>query len=305
MTLLRILLLGKNGQVGWELNRLLSGACELVAPGRSEINLAEAGPLREAVRRIRPQVILNAAAYSNVERAEEEAGLARKVNADAPAVLAEEAKKLRAALIHYSTDYVFDGAHPHPYRETDAPNPLNEYGRSKLEGERRIEQVGDACFILRTSWVYSLRATSFVTKFLAWTRTNQQVRVVADQTASPTWCRALAEATVRLVSQMGTHPFEWTRERGGLYHLAGGGSVSRFDMAKKMLEFLPRDESMRSVSILPAVTADFHDVAKRPAFSALDSSKFLSVFGIELPAWEISLQAAFADHFQDGPAQTD
>ena len=299
---LRILLLGKNGQVGWELERLLSGTCELVSADRSEINLADAGQLREAVRRIRPQVILNAAAYSNVEQAESEAELAHKVNAVAPAVLAEEAKKIDAALIHYSSDYVFDGKKQTPYVESDAPNPLNEYGRSKLEGERAVQQTDGAYLILRTSWVYGLRTHSFVTKFLGWARTNPQVRVVTDQTANPTWCRSLAEATVGLVRQMGAHPAAWTQERRGLYHLAGGGFVSRFDMVQKILSILPNDYPLQAKAILPAVTADFHDAARRPVFSALDSSEFIRAFGVEIPSWETSLQAAFADHFQTNPS---
>ncbi len=295
---LRILLLGKNGQVGWELQRLLSGTCDLVATDRSEADLADEAQVRDAVRRVRPQVIVNAAAYSNVERAESESELAHKVNARAPAVLAEEAKRLRAALIHYSTDYVFDGEKRSPYVETDETNPLNEYGRSKLEGERKIQQIDCAYLILRTSWVYSLRAHSFVTRFLGWARTNPQVRVVTDQTANPTWCRPLAEATAGLIRQMETNPAAWMRERRGVYHLTGSGYVSRFEMAKKMLELLPRNPPVQATSILPAVTADFPDAAKRPAFSALDSAKFISTFGIKMPAWEESLQAAFAEHFE-------
>lgn len=300
----RILLLGKNGQVGWELQRLLSGTCDLVSADRSEIDLADIDSLREAVRRIQPQLILNAAAYSNVEKAESEAERVNKVNAQAPAFLAEEAKRLAAVMIHYSTDYVFDGEKRAPYVESDKPNPINEYGRSKLEGERNIQQIDCAHLILRTSWVYSLRTHSFVTKFIGWARTNPQVRVVTDQIANPTWCRALAEATVKLIHQMGTDPSEWTHERRGIYHLTGGGYVSRFEMAEKMLELLPRDVPVRAKSVLPAITADFPDVAERPAFSALDSSKFISAFGIKMPAWEKSLQAAFADHFQFDPSHS-
>ena len=150
--------------------------------------------------------------------------------------------------------------------------------------------------------MYSLRTHSFVTKFLGWARTNPQVRVVNDQTANPTWCRALAEATVGLIHQMDVNPDAWTRERRGMYHVAGGGYVSRFDMAKKMLELLPRDLPIQAKSILPAITADFQDTARRPSFSALDTSKFVSTFGIEMPAWEASLQAAFADYFQFNPS---
>lgn len=295
---LRILLLGKNGQVGWELERLLAGTCDLIATDRSDADLANATQVRDVVRRVRPQVIVNAAAYSNVEKAESEPELAHKVNAAAPAVLAEEAKRLDATLIHYSTDYVFDGEKQSPYVESDETNPLNEYGRSKLEGERKIQQIDCAYLILRTSWVYSLRTHSFVTKFLSWARTKPQVRVVTDQTANPTWCRPLAEVTVELIRQMETNPAAWTNEHRGMYHLTGGGYVSRFEMAQKILELLPHDVPVQAKSILPAVTADFPDAANRPAFSALDSAKFISTFGIKMPAWEESLQTAFKDHFQ-------
>ena len=299
---LRILLLGRNGQVGWELARILGAACELTATDRAEVDLADISQVRDAVRRIRPQVIINAAAYSNVEKAESEPELAQKVNALAPAVLAEEAKKLRAVLIHYSTDYVFDGTKRSPYVETDAANPLNEYGRSKLEGERGIQQTGASFLILRTSWVYSLRTHSFVTKFLGWAQNNPQVRVVTDQISNPTWCRPLAEATAELIRQMGGDPAAWMGEREGMYHVAGGGHVSRYEMACRMLELLPHGFPLQARSVAPACTVDFHDAAKRPPFSALDSSLFTRTFGIVLPAWDASLKAAFADHFHTNPS---
>ncbi|MEW5941562.1 MAG: sugar nucleotide-binding protein, partial [Chloroflexota bacterium] len=187
-----------------------------------------------------------------------------------------------------------------PYVETDEPNPLNAYGRSKLEGERAIQQTDGAYLILRASWVYSLRMPSFVTKFLGWARTNPQVRVVTDQTANPTWCRMLAETTAQLLAKMDANPAPegWTRERRGVYHLAGSGYVSRFEMAQKMMELLPNDYPIQAKRVLPALTADFNDAAKRPVFSALDCGKFIRTFGIEIPDWESSLQAAFADHFQ-------
>jgi dTDP-4-dehydrorhamnose reductase len=294
---LRILLLGRNGQLGWELERLLARTSELVATDRSELDLADPARIREIVRKVRPQVIVNAAAYSNVEHAESEAGLAHQVNAEAPAVLAQEAHDIHAALLHYSTDYVFDGDKRTPYVETDAAHPLNVYGRSKLEGERAVQQAGGAYLILRTSWVYSLRSNNFVTKLLGWAQTHPQLRVVTDQIANPTWCRALAEATGAMIGRMGADPAAWTRERRGVYHLAGGGHVNRFEFARAILEQLPHDFPVQTKALLPAVTSDFHDAAARPVFSALDGSLFANTFGIALPAWPASLRAAFADHF--------
>jgi len=298
---MRVLLLGRNGQLGWELERLLAGTMDLVALDRSEADLARADSLLHAVRTVKPDVIVNAAAYNNVDGAEQETELARTVNSVAPGILAEEAKRLGAALIHYSTDYVFDGTKGSPYVESDEPNPLSVYGRTKWEGERAAEQADGANFVFRTSWVYSLRKESFVTKFLGWARKNEQVRVVTDQTSNPTWCRILAETTAQVLAQMEADPAAWTRERRGLYHLAGGGYASRFELARKILAYLPEDLPVQAKEILPAFTSDFNDAARRPAFSALDCAKFIRTFAIAPPAWETSLQTAFADHFSTIP----
>jgi len=286
----RILLLGKTGQVGWELERTLAPLGEVLALDLPEIDLADADGVRRLVRDTRPEIIVNAAAYTAVDRAETEPGLAMAVNGIAPGILAEEAKALRACLIHYSTDYVFDGEKGQPYIETDEPNPINVYGKTKLAGEQAIQAVGAPYLILRTSWVYSLRADSFVNKVLRWAREQETLRVVSDQVGSPTWARMLAEVT-GLVLARGV---EYVEERKGLYHLAGGGYASRFEWAKAILDLEPRRDEQIVKKILPASTSDFPTPARRPSFPALDCSSFERCFGLSLPGWQDSLRLAMA-----------
>jgi dTDP-4-dehydrorhamnose reductase len=289
---LRLLLLGKLGQLGWELRRALAPLGEVTALDVPEIDLARPEGFLPAAREARPQVIVNATAYTAVDRAESEAGLARLINGEAPGWLAELAKDLGAALIHYSTDYVFDGAKGSPYVEEDAPHPLGVYGASKLAGEQAIAQLGGAYLTLRTSWVYSLRRDSFVTKVLQWARQQRTLRVVTDQVANPTWARMLAEVTAQLLARAGADPVGWLRERRGLYHLAGDGYASRFEWAQVALQFDPRREEQVVETLQPALTADFPTPAQRPLFSALDCSRFTAVFGLRLPPWEEALRMA-------------
>jgi dTDP-4-dehydrorhamnose reductase len=215
----RILLIGKNGQLGWELHRALSILGELTAVDYPEINLEQPESTVRLIRELKPQVIVNAAAYTAVDNAESEQERVRKVNALAPGLLAEEAQRLKAVFIHYSTDYVFDGKRGSPYVEEDEPNPLNYYGTSKLEGERQVQQAGGDWLIFRTSWVYSLRQGGFVNKVLQWARQKEALRLVTDQVGNPTWCRALAEMTAMLLARGS----DYLCERKGLYHLAGSG----------------------------------------------------------------------------------
>jgi dTDP-4-dehydrorhamnose reductase len=294
---LRLLLLGKLGQLGWELRRALAPLGEVTALDIPEIDLARPEGFLPAAREARPQVIVNATAYTAVDRAESEVDLARQINSEAPGLLAELARDLGAALIHYSTDYVFDGEKGTPYVEEDVPNPLGVYGASKLAGEQAIAQVGGAYLTLRTSWVYSLRRDSFVTKVLQWARQQRTLRLVTDQTANPTWARMLAEATAQLLAQAGADPVGWLRERRGLYHLAGDGHASRFEWARAVLALDPRREEQVVETLLPARTADFPTPAQRPLFSALDCSRFTAVFGLRLPRWEDALRLAMeAEH---------
>ncbi|MDY6873992.1 MAG: dTDP-4-dehydrorhamnose reductase, partial [Chloroflexota bacterium] len=197
----KILLLGNTGQVGWELHRSLLTLGELVALDYPEIDMADPDNIRKTVRAVKPGLIINATAYTDVDKAESEPELAMAINGTGPGILAEEAKRLDAALIHYSTDYVFDGAKGAPYTEEDEPNPINVYGETKLAGERTVQAVDGAYLIFRTSWVYSLRRPCFVTKVLKWAREQETLRIVDDQISSPTWARTLAEATAQVIAK--------------------------------------------------------------------------------------------------------
>jgi dTDP-4-dehydrorhamnose reductase len=284
----RILLLGKNGQVGWELERTLAPLGAVTAVDLPEVDLADADGVRRLVREVRPEIIVNAAAYTAVDRAESEPERAMAVNGIAPGVLAEEAKALGACLVHFSTDYVFDGEKRQPYVETDTPNPLNVYGKTKLAGEETIRLVGGAYLILRTSWVYSLRGDSFVTKVLAWARERPELRIVEDQVGSPTWARMLAEVTGLVLAR----GLEYVEERRGLYHLAGGGYASRLEWAKAILDLEPGRDEQIVKDILPASTSDFPTPARRPLFSALNCVRFENAFTVGLPAWQQALRLA-------------
>lgn len=319
---MRILLLGNTGQLGWELERALAPLGEVTALDYPELNLADEGRVRLVVRRGAPQVIVNATAYTAVDRAETEPDLAMAINARAPAILAEEARRLGAALIHFSTDYVFDGTKGAPYVESDTPHPLGVYGQSKLAGEQAIQQIGGAYLILRTAWVYSLRRDSFVTKVLQWARQQRTLRLATDQVSNPTWARMLAEATAQLLA-MGNAPSlppsgsprtqrtgtggesaapspisalemgeGWGGGRAGLYHLAGDGYASRFEWAQAILRLDPRREEQVVEEIQPALSTDFPTPARRPLFSALNCDKFAATFGLRLPPWEDALRLA-------------
>jgi dTDP-4-dehydrorhamnose reductase len=285
---LNLLLLGKTGQLGWELQRALQPLGVVTALDYPEVDLTDAASLRKKVQEVRPDVIVNAAAYTAVDKAESESELAEAINASGPGVLAEEARKLKAVLIHYSTDYVFDGRKGTPYIETDFPNPLNVYGTSKLHGEQAVQQVGGDYLILRTSWVYSLRQGGFVNKVLEWARQKDTLRLVTDQVGNPTWCRMLAEITAQILARGNAH----IREHSGLYHLAGSGFCSRYDWAKMILEFDSTKNVHGVKQIQPALTADFPSLAERPLFSALDCTSFLKTFGLQLPDWKMALELA-------------
>jgi len=291
---MRILLLGKNGQVGGELHRLLAPAHEVVAVGRQEADLARPEELRGLVGRTKPRIIINAAAYNAVDRAESEPGLAEAVNATAPGVLAAEAAQRRAAFVHFSTDYVFDGRAGRPYVEADPPNPLNTYGKSKHRGEIAVLEQGGVALILRTSWVYSLHRPCFVTQVLAWSRTKDELRIAEDQTSAPTWCRVVAQATAGILDSAGPDPWEALAARAGIYHLANRGAATRYEWATAILALDPKAAEQRvpAQAVIPGRRSDFPSAAERPAFTVLDSSRVCEVFGLRLPAWRDSLKQA-------------
>lgn len=277
-----ILLLGGNGQVGWELERALAPLGRVAALGRAEADLASPEALRAAVRAVRPRWIVNAAAYTAVDRAEAEPEAAFAANAHAPGVLAEEARRVGAFLVHYSTDYVFDGSKGAPYTESDAPAPLNVYGRSKLAGERAVQAAGDDHLILRTTWVYGARGGNFLRTMLRLFAERDEVRVVADQMGAPTWSRMIAGATAVIVaaSRSGTH--------GGVYHLAAAGQTSWHGFAEAIRDTVA--EPGTRVRVMPISTAEYPTPAVRPAWSVLDCGRLARDFGVALPGWRESLE---------------
>jgi dTDP-4-dehydrorhamnose reductase len=289
---MRILLIGNTGQLGWELERTLAPLGELNTCDYPDIDLADNAGIRQFIRQCLPDVLVNAAAYTAVDRAESEPDIAQAINAVAPGVLAEEAHQIKAALIHFSTDYVFDGQKGSPYLETDPPNPLNVYGHTKLVGEQAVQKVAGAYLILRTSWVYSLRRDSFVTKVLGWARKQTNLKLVTDQVSNPTWSRALAEACSQLITAARSDPYGWFVEHHGLYHLAGSGYCSRFEWGQEILQQDPHPGEQVTQQILPALTAEFLTPAQRPLFSALNCDHFFDDFGFKLPDWRFALKRA-------------
>ncbi len=270
-----ILLSGAAGQIGFELAKLLPAHGELCALDRANLDFADPDAIVETVRRLRPNIIVNTAAYTAVDRAETDADRAYAINARAPAILAEEAKRIGAVMIHYSTDYVFDGSSATPYVEDAPAHPLNVYGRSKLEGERAIAAVGGAHLILRTSWVYGMRGQNFLLTMRRLARERDEISIVADQIGVPNWSRGLARITASLVGQGRSA----LAERAGLYHLSARGSASWFDFAKAVIGDVARP------TLLPIVTAQYPTPARRPAYAVLAPDKFESTFAVVLPDW--------------------
>jgi dTDP-4-dehydrorhamnose reductase len=289
---MRILLFGGLGQLGWELNRVLRPLGGVAIYDHPEVDFTHPEQLAPLVAASHADVIVNAIAYTNVDQAESEPEKARLVNGVSTGVLAEAARKAGAALIHYSTDYVFDGKKGRPYGERDVPAPLNVYGQSKLLGEQAIAGVGGAWIVIRTSWVYSLRPGSFVTKVLQWSRKQPVLRLVTDQVGSPTWARALAETTGQLLARAGQEPQEFLGERKGIYHLAGLGQASRLEWGKAILSEDPRPQEQMARELLPALTAEFPTPAERPLYSALDCTLFEQTFQLQLPPWQEALHLA-------------
>ena len=289
---MKILLFGKYGQLGWELHRSLQGLGQVLAYDYPEIDFTVPSSLRRIAEDFQPQIIINAVAYTDVDKAESEAERAKLINAEAPAFLAEVSKGLGAALIHYSTDYVFDGQKGTPYSEDDVPRPLNVYGRTKLEGEGAVLQTGGTNLIFRTAWVYSTRRDSFVSKVLSWAHSQREMRVVEDQVSNPTWARTLSEITAQLLAKAGPDPLLWLSKRRGLYHLAGWGFATRLEWAQAILQDDPKQAQQIVQRIVPARSAELPTAAVRPLYSALDCRKFQQVFALRLPEWRLALRLA-------------
>ena len=274
-----ILLTGAAGQLGRELAAALPAVGDVVACDRSTLDLADPAAIVARVREMAPRVIVNAGAYTAVDRAEAERDAAFAVNANAPGVLAEEARRSGALLIHYSTDYVFDGERTTPYDESAPVRPINVYGQSKLEGERAIAAAGAAAITLRTSWVYGRHGQNFLVTMQKLAARQRELRVVADQTGVPNWTRALAEATTRLLAP----GVERLVERAGLYHLSAQGATTWYGFARAILE------QNRDVSVTPITTADYPTPARRPRYGVLDASRFARVFGFAMRDWQTLL----------------
>jgi dTDP-4-dehydrorhamnose reductase len=288
---MKILLTGCAGQLGRELKRSLASLGELVACDRRQLDLADPDALRAAVRSIAPSVIINAAAYTAVDKAEAETELADAINATAPGLLAEEAKRLGSLLIHYSTDYVFDGTKATPYHEDDATTPLSAYGRSKRQGELAIGASGARHLILRTSWVYGLHGTNFMKTMLRLARERDELRVVGDQIGAPTWSRHLADVTALILASRSTAE--------GLYHLAAAGETSWHGYAAAIFaEARAAGLLEKSPTVQRITSAEYPLPAPRPANSRLDCTRFTSDFGMTLPDWRTGLADCLADaHF--------
>lgn len=288
----RILLTGSNGQVGWELARTLSTLGQVIALDSRAMNLAEPAAIRRVVGETRPHVIVNPAAHTAVDKAESEPDLARAINAVAPGILAEEADKLGALLVHYSTDYVFDGSGDRPWQEDDATAPLNVYGSSKLAGENAVREGCRRHLIFRTSWVYGLRGANFLLTMRRLMRERPELKIVADQIGAPTWCRGLAEATAQALAQVvspargADRPEPW-----GVYHMTNAGETSWHGFAQAIQDLDPPDAPAR---LLPIPSADYPTPARRPLNSRLDNDKLARVFGLRLPDWREALKLCMA-----------
>ncbi|MES2535078.1 MAG: dTDP-4-dehydrorhamnose reductase [Pseudomonadota bacterium] len=284
---MKIVITGKTGQVGHELERSLQGLGEIIALDRSQMDLANLDQVRDVIRTVKPDLLVNAAAYTAVDQAEREAALALRINAEAPAVMAEELRKLGGVMIHYSTDYVFDGASTRPYTEDDATGPINVYGRSKLAGEQAIQAAGIPHLILRTSWVYGMRGKNFLLTVMRLAQERDELRIVSDQHGAPTWCRTIADTTAHIVAQGrgARHSVDWWRERSGLYHLTAQGQTTWHGFAEAILQH----PSIVDKTVVTAIgTQDFPTPARRPGYSVMSCERLISTF-CGLPEWESAL----------------
>jgi dTDP-4-dehydrorhamnose reductase len=305
-----ILLIGSNGQVGRELNRMLPRVGEVTALDRQRLDLTRPEEIRRAIRNFHPEFIVNAAAYTAVDQAESEEPVARAVNAEAPAVMAEEAKKIGASLIYFSTDYVFDGLKALPYDEDDRPNPLNVYGRTKLEGERAIQASAAAHLIFRTAWVYATEGRNFLLTILRLATQHDELRIVWDQIGAPTLNTEIAIATTKILAQISG------REGGrlsiaevtGIYHLTAGGAASWYDFATAILEEAAESpapgpwfaeatggQPLIARRIIPIPTIEYFTPARRPAYSVLSNARLSRTFSLQLPDWRRQLHSIFAN----------
>jgi dTDP-4-dehydrorhamnose reductase len=286
----KILLIGTHGQVGSELLCTLQNIGKVIPStlkvgGKNFIDLADYDSICKTIREIKPDIIVNAAAYTAVDKAEQEIDLAMAVNGIAPGILAEEAKKLNAALIHYSTDYVFSGENNKPYTEDDLPEPQSIYGKSKLAGDKAIESIAGNYFIFRTSWVYGLYGSNFLLTMQRLAREREELRIVSDQIGAPTWSRLIAEATGQVLTQLYSPLLsKGINELVGIYNLTSTGETNWYEFAKAIVK-----TSQKPPKVYPLTSAEYPTPAKRPTYSVLSNDKLAKVFGVNIPNWEKSL----------------
>ena len=305
----KILLTGKNGQLGDDLQHILPRLGDVVATDRRQLDLSRPDEIRKLIRDVHPSLIVNAAAYTAVDQAEKDEPLARAINSEAPAIMAEEAKKIGAAIVHYSTDYVFDGSKNFPYDENDPPNPISVYGRTKLAGEQAVRDSGVDHLIFRTAWVYSTRGKNFLLTMLRLATQREELRIVRDQVGAPTWSREIAGATVKALQQIcdqtdGTAT--WS-ERNGTYHLTAGGESNWYEFTQAILQEAAQSphsttwfqaatngNELITRRVIPITTAEYPTPARRPAYSVLSNSKLYRVFGLQSPDWRQQLNEVFS-----------
>jgi len=297
--MIRILLTGASGQIGAELKQLLPELGNLIAPDRNALDLTDVSALRSSIRKIKPDLIVNAAAYTAVDRAEDEQEVARAVNAAAPAVIAEEARAVYAAVVHYSTDYVFDGEKSGPYNESDVPRPLSTYGSSKLAGEQAIIAAGIPHLILRTSWIYGARGVNFMRTILRLAHEREELRVVGDQFGAPTWCRSVALATfsiLRTLCASGRLDRNRFSTVSGLYHVTAGGETSWHGFARAILaeyagrEMFKETAKLKTQRVIPIPSSEYPSRARRPRNSILSNDKIARTFGVATADWRVQLR---------------
>jgi dTDP-4-dehydrorhamnose reductase len=290
----RYLLLGGNGQLGWELRPALAALGEVHAPEHAAFDLTDEAGMRRAIRALQPDVIVNAAGYTAVDHAEKEPALLHQVNTVAPGVIAEEAARAGALLVHFSTDYVYDGAKGTPYLEEDAPHPLNAYGKSKLAGEQAVQRAGGAHLIFRASWIYSDRGTNFVLTLLRLARERAELAMVTDQVGSPAWARTLAASAVEVLGRVAD-----PAAVSGIYHLSAQGHVTRYAFAEEILR-LVRELGVPGpwARLDPISTAQYPLPATRPLNVATSKARLERVFGVTPPAWQAQLRGFLAHSHQ-------